>query len=120
MARKHHDLLVWQQAITLVKSIYDMTSGFPQHEIYGLTSQMRRSAVSVPSNIAEGAGRGSNKDFLKFLTIARASLCELETQLIIAFELGYIKKENDVMKNMDQLFRLLSGLMNSVKKRVVV
>lgn len=81
LSRKHHDLLVWQEALSLVKVIYRLTSQFPKEELYGLTTQMRRAAVSVPSNIAEGASRTGSKEFLKFLSIARGSLSELETQI---------------------------------------
>lgn len=90
MRRKRHDLLVWQEAIQLVKMVYEVTAGFPRDELYGLTSQMRRAAVSVPSNIAEGAARFGTKEFLQFLAIARGSLSEIETQIIIANRLGFI------------------------------
>jgi four helix bundle protein len=85
----HRDLLVWQESISLVKEIYAVTRSLPDDEKFGLTSQMRRAAVSVPSNIAEGAARGSQREFAQFLVIARGSLSELETQLIIAKELNY-------------------------------
>ena len=79
MKRKHHDLNVWQESMQLVKDIYSVTATFPREEIYTLTSQMRRAAISVPSNIAEGVARTSNKELLQFLSIARGSLSELET-----------------------------------------
>jgi four helix bundle protein len=88
--RKHHDLRVWQEAIDVVEAIYDLTKRFPKTEIYGLISQMRRSAVSVPSNIAEGASRLSDREFIQFLGVARGSLSELETQITIAERLGYV------------------------------
>jgi len=85
------DLKMWQKGIEIVKSIYTLTKKFPKEELYGLTSQMRRSSVSIPSNIAEGFKRSHNKEFKQFLHITLDSLAELETQLIIAKELGYIK-----------------------------
>jgi len=88
--RKHHELQVWQEAMALVKEIYRITASFPKEEVYALTSQMRRAAVSIPSNIAEGAARNGDKEFLQFLAIARGSLSELETQLLIANDLGYL------------------------------
>ena len=86
----HRDLLIWQEAMNLAKDVYARTGSFPREEMYGLTSQMRRAAVSVPSNIAEGAGRSSDKEFRQFLMIARGSLSELETQVILAQELGFL------------------------------
>ena len=82
----------------MVKEIYQLTSAFPQEELYGLSAQLRRSAVSVPSNIAEGAARSSKKEFLQFLSIARGSLSELETQVIIAKELGYVETIDSVQQ----------------------
>ena len=84
------DLRIWQQAMNLTVEIYRVTGGFPKHETYGLASQMRRAAVSVPSNIAEGKGRYSHKEFVQFLYHARGSLLELETQVSIAHDLEYI------------------------------
>jgi four helix bundle protein len=101
----------------LVQSIYAVTATFPRDEIYALTSQMRRSAVSVPSNIAEGAARNGSKEFLHFLSIARGSLSELETQLQIAQRLGYMKQDG-LFDKIDTVFRLLGGLMKSVQNRV--
>lgn len=117
MKRKHHELRAWQEAITLVKDIYQITASFPKDEIYALTSQMRRAAISVPSNIAEGAARTGDKEFLQFLSISRGSLSELETQLIIAKELGYMQALDDIMPKIDGLFGLLGGLMKSLRAR---
>jgi four helix bundle protein len=86
-------LKAWQSSIELVVDIYKITASFPNKEMYGLTSQINRSAVSIPSNIAEGCGRTTSKDFNHFLTIALGSTCELETQLIIAFRIGYMNEE---------------------------
>lgn len=90
--RSHHQLKAWQKAIELVSYIYAITKQFPRQEIYALTDQMRQSAVSVPSNIAEGAARTTTGEFLNFLSIARGSLSELETQAIISQRLGYLEK----------------------------
>ncbi len=117
MGRKHHQLDVWQEAIGLVKEIYRVTARFPQEEVYGLTQQMRRAAVSVPSNIAEGAGRSGDKEFLKFLSVARGSLCELETQLIIARELSYLNDDPELNARIESVFGLLGGLIRSVHGR---
>ena len=117
--KTHKDLDVWKISIEMVTMIYQITGNFPKEEMYGLTNQMRRSAVSVPSNIAEGAGRNSSKEFVQFLHFAIGSLSELETQLIIAFNLKYINNEQkqkmDVIMN--SIFKMLSGLVQSVKKR---
>ena len=117
MRRKHHDLQVWQEAMELVKNVYKATSEFPQSEVYALTSQMRRAAVSIPSNIAEGASRRGDKEFLHFLSIARGSLGELETQVIIAIDIGYVREETSLLAMIDKVFGLLGGLINSVKRR---
>lgn len=117
MKRKHHELRAWQEAISLVKDIYQITTSFPKEEIYALTSQMRRAAVSIPSNIAEGAARTGDKEFLQFLSISRGSLSELETQLIIAQELGYMPELSGIMLKIDALFAQLGGLMKSLRAR---
>ena len=118
--RTHKDLDVWKASMEMVTKMYVVTGNFPKTEMYGLTNQMRRAAVSVPSNIAEGAGRNSSKEFLQFLYYAIGSLSELETQLIIAHNLKYI--ENDQKQDMDilfnSLFKMLSGLIQSIKKRI--
>ncbi|MBO8128225.1 MAG: four helix bundle protein [Peptococcaceae bacterium] len=88
--RPHYNLEAWKEAITLVKAVYQLTKDFPADELYGLTSQMRRCAISIPSNIAEGAARSSRKEFAQFLSVAKGSLSKLDTQLLIAVELGYM------------------------------
>lgn len=113
--RRHHDLQVWQEGMALAKDVYTATAAFPKEEIYGLTSQMRRAAVSLPSNIAEGAARGSKKEFLQFLVIARGSLMELETQILLSRELGYIKNNDALLGRVNKAFALLNGLMTSLK-----
>jgi four helix bundle protein len=115
----YRDLKVWQKGIELVKTIYLLTRDFPKHEIYGLTSQIQRSAVSVPSNIAEGQTRNSMADFQRFLFIAQGSLSEVDTQIVIAQELGYLEKEKgqDVEARILELRRMLYALINSLPKK---
>lgn len=117
MKRAHHNLKAWQEAMELVKMIYESSSSFPESENYGLKSQMRRAAVSIPSNIAEGAARTGTKEFLQYLSISRGSLSEVETQLLIARSLGYIKNPEHVFEQIDKVFGLLGGLINSLRER---
>jgi len=91
--KTYRDLMLWQKAMALVTEIYKVTKSFPRREDYGLTSQLRRCAVSIPSNIAEGYGRNSRNEYIRFLQIASGSLYELQTQLEIAANLGYLKKD---------------------------
>lgn len=114
----YRDLRVWQKAIDFVTLCYKLSETFPKHEIYGLTSQLRRAAVSVPSNIAEGNGRESNIEYLHFLHIARGSLRESETQLIIAERLNYIDKTrlDNALQQSDEIGRMLTNLTRSLKK----
>ena len=110
----YRDLIAWQKAKALALEVYHCTREFPKAEIYGLTSQMRRAAVSVPSNIAEGKGRYSQKELVQFLYHARGSLLELRTQIEIAYELGYLDQfvfKQFEMK-MDELGRILNALIN--------
>ena len=118
MKRKHHDLKAWQEAMQLVKDVYAVTTSFPKEESYGLTSQIRRAAVSIPSNIAEGAARTGTKEFLRFLSVARGSLSELETQLILAKELNFMKSNIELFKRLNSVFGLIGGLMNSLDKEL--
>lgn len=115
--RKHHELKAWQEAMELVKEIYRVTRDFPKEEIYGLVSQMRRAAVSIPSNIGEGAARGGVREFIQFLIIARGSLSELETQLLISKDLGYMRDAPDIQERIDRLFALIGGLLRSLRER---
>jgi four helix bundle protein len=110
------DLRVWQSAMVLALQIYRETSTFPRSESYGLTQQMRRAAVSVPSNIAEGKGRRTNKDFSQFLFQARGSLLELQTQTTIAKRLGYLGEEqaNELLNAAAKVGKGLAGLINSL------
>ncbi len=117
MKRRHHDLQVWQEGMSLAKDIYAATASFPKKEAFGLTSQMRRSAVSVPSNIAEGAARGGKKEFLQFLVISRGSLMELETQIILAKDLGFVGDSQVLLGKINKIFALLNGLIAALKIR---
>ncbi len=92
--KTHRDLDAWKNAIALVTYVYKITKGFPSDEKYGLISQIRRSAVSIPSNIAEGAGRNHNKEFIQFLYIALGSASEIETQILISYNLKYISEDD--------------------------
>jgi len=107
--------LAWQLGIKLVKDVYALTNDFPDSERYGLVAQMRRAAVSVPSNIAEGAARESTREFAHYLVIARGSLSELETQLIIGKELGLITHDQGIGELLDRVFGLIGGLLKSTK-----
>ena len=117
--KTHKDLDVWKKSVSLVTLIYEMTKGFPKDELYGLTNQIRRSAVSIPSNIAEGSARKGNKEFAQFLYIGLGSLSELETQLIIATNLKYISSERSelIMNDLNDIRRMLVGLIKYVKTR---
>ena len=118
-ASRYQDLVAWQKAIEFVQRVYAITSKFPQEEMFGLKSQMRRSAVSVPSNIAEGQGRASRGEFLQFLGHARGSLYELETQIVIASKLGYMPavEQSTLQMEAQHLGRILNGLIGSLKTR---
>jgi four helix bundle protein len=117
--RDYRDLIVWQKAIDLVEAVYRATTTFPRDEIYGLTFQVRRASVSVPSNIAEGHGRTFRRDFMNYLSIANGSLKEVETQLIIAERLKYINKRDkeSLLERTTEVGRLISGLSNSLKRK---
>ena len=108
----HRDLVAWQKAMHLVKAVYTVTRNFPKEEVYGLTSQLRRAAASVPSNLAEGHGRLSRKEFRQFIGRARGSLLEVETQLEIAQELRYLNRlsASELLAASSELGRLLNGL----------
>lgn len=118
MSSSFPDLRVWQDAMKLTSEIYRITGAFPKHELYGLGQQMRRAAVSVPSNIAEGEGRRSDRGFVNFLFQARGSLLELETQLEIANELSYLPagQTASLLEQMKTVGRSLTGLINALSK----
>ena len=114
----HKDLDVWKKSIELVTEIYSITANFPNEEKYGIVSQIRRAAVSIPSNIAEGCARFSDKENLRFLDIARGSLAELETQLIISKNLGFIDSDNLIQK-IYPIAQMLSGLKRHLKQKEI-
>jgi four helix bundle protein len=111
------DLLVWQRSMKLAQEVYNLTQDFPKSETFGLTSQLRRSAVSVPSNIAEGHGRLSDKSFAVFLGQARGSLYEMETQIELACCLGFINGEqvDPLLKECSEVARMLNGLLSTLR-----
>ena len=108
--RAHYSPDAWKVSRQLVSAIYRLTQRFPKEEVFGLTSQLRRAAVSIPSNIAEGAARSGSREFAQFLNIARGSLSELETQLLIAGDLGYISIEHPLYQTVDRVSKLITGL----------
>jgi four helix bundle protein len=107
--KTHKDLNVWKEAMSLVKQVYSLTKDFPKEEVHGLVSQMRRAAVSIPSNIAEGAARDSRKEFARFLYISLGSLTELETQLLLSEELGFARS-SEMGKDIESIRKMLFGL----------
>lgn len=111
------DLIVWQKAMKLVTRIYQATRSFPKEELFGLTNQLRRAAVSIPSNIAEGQGRLTTGEFKNHLGIARGSLNEVQTQILLAFELEYLPEAsaNALIEMSDEVGKMLNGLLNSLK-----
>ena len=118
MGTYYKELIVWQKSLLLVKQIYLVTQNFPKSELYGLMSQMRRAAVSIPSNIAEGQTRNSRAEFSQFLAIAHGSLAELETQMIISKDLGYVtQKQFDEYDSMHtEISKMITALRLSISK----
>jgi four helix bundle protein len=117
MKVRHHELQAWQEGLRLVKVVYAFTAEFPREEVYGLTSQMRRAAVSVPSNIAEGAARASDREFLRYLIMARGSLMELETQVRIAQDLRFGEESHRSLDaSLERVYSLLAGLITAVRR----
>jgi len=116
----YKELKVWQKARELVKFIYNLTRKYPKEEIYSLTSQVRRAVVSIPSNIAEAAGHSSRKEFSRFLEIAYASTCELDTQVILSFDLDFIDQNelNASSGYIDELQKMLNGLIKSLSSNI--
>lgn len=113
----HKDLKVYQEALLLVKDIYCITSNFPKEELYGLTSQMKRCVISIPSNIAEGSGRKGNAELIRFLYISLGSLSELETQLDISIMLNFTKENKDIQNRIYFFKNMLSKLIISVNNK---
>ena len=119
MARTYKDLVAWQKAMELVTEVYRITQHFPKEEMYGLTAQVRRAVVSVPSNIAEGQARYSHMDFQRFLRQARGSLVEVETQVMIGVNLGFLdgKDAKPILGRTAEVGRILNALLNSIRER---
>ena len=116
----HKDLRVWHQSIELVTAIYLITKTFPKEELFGLVSQMRRAAVSVPSNIAEGYARGTDREKLHFLRISSGSMSEIETQVMLSLNLGYIGQDSyeELSEKVTSVWKQLNALISTIKKRV--
>ena len=119
MVRTHKDLDVWKKGVAFVTEIYSVTNAFPKLELYGLISQIRRAAISIPSNIAEGATRRNNKEFLQFLYISLSSAAEVDTQLIISHNLKFIDDENlkQLQGELNIISKMIQGLIRSIKKK---
>lgn len=113
----HKELDVWNVSVDFVVQVYEVTKNFPKDELYGLTNQIRRAVVSIPSNIAEGAGRNSRKEFVQFLHIALGSLAEVETQLVIAERLGYLKDVGKFFERVQAIRKMLVGLIRYLKEK---
>jgi four helix bundle protein len=116
--RSYRDLDVWQKSMKLAVAVYKTTADFPKHELYGLSSQMRRAAVSVPANIAEGRGRWYRGEFAHHCAIARGSLMELDTYLELAIELGYLRKQSvaPALELVEELGRMLTALIRALRR----
>jgi four helix bundle protein len=116
--KSYKDLLIWQKGIDIVINLYELVEGFPKEEIYALTSQVKRASVSIPSNIAEGYGRNSTQSYIHFLNISRGSLFELETQLIVAQKLKFIKNETLFLELVNQITeesKMLNSFINKIE-----
>ena len=109
------DLIVWQKSYGLVLEIYKMTKNFPKEEVYGLSQQIRRSVISIPSNIAEGYGRQFNKEYKQFLSISYGSLCELETQYMLATDLGYSQPNPEIENLLKEVGAMLYRMINPIR-----
>ena len=116
----YRELEVWKKAVSLVVEVYRVTKSFPREELYALTSQMQRASISIPANIAEGWGRGTKKEYIQFLKIARGSLLELETHLIISQKLNYITQRDleVLLMKTQEVGKMLNGLINSLERKI--
>lgn len=114
------ELRVWKESRVLVKNIYLLSAKFPKEELFGLTNQVRRAAVSIPSNIAEGYNRHSDNELLHFLKIAKGSAAEVETQMILAMDLGYLTKEDSdkILDQINKMIQMLGSFISAVKERI--
>jgi four helix bundle protein len=117
--KSYRDLLVWQKSMDFAMQVYDIAKTFPKEELYGMTSQMKRSALSIPSNIAEGSSRRTTGEFLRYINIATGSLAEIETQIIFAARRKFIAqiKEEILLKDADEISRMLQGLYRSLESK---
>ena len=116
MARPHYSLEAWKAARILVKRVYEITAAYPPQELYSLVAQLRRAAVSIPSNLAEGAARAGQREFAQFVNIASGSLSELETQLLLSADLGYLDPNHEIFGQVDHVSALIQGLYRSITK----
>ena len=116
MKKTHHHLQAWKLSRRLVRDIYQITDVFPKSERYGLVAQLRRAAVSIPSNIAEGAARNTAKEFRHYLGIARGSLAEVETQLLLASDLGFCQEPSLLYEKIPELFGVIGGLIRNTRR----
>ena len=114
---RYEDLIAWQKAYALVLAVYRVTERFPSEERFALVAQLRRAAVSIPSNIAEGFGRQTRSDFLRFLDMARGSAYEVQTQLRLAFDLNFASPESQVLEDVAEVIRVLNGLISSLRSK---
>lgn len=119
-SKSHKDLIVWQKGLELAVDIHRLTENFPRHERFGIVAQLRRAAVSIPSNIAEGAARRTTRDFIAFLHIARGSLAELETQLLFAEQAAYVTPAalEKVMRLAHEVGRMINGMLRGLQRRL--
>lgn len=115
----YRDMKLWQVSVDLVTDVYRCTQDFPKEEVFGISAHLRKTALSIPSNIAEGAGRSSTKDYLRFLDIANGSLSEFETQLEVAFRLGYLKDNLPFLSKISQIRSMINGLQRSLKQKLI-
>jgi four helix bundle protein len=117
--RSYRDLIVWQKGMVLVRNVYELTRGFPSEEKYGLVSQMRRAAVSIPSNVAEGQARKSTAEFVQFISTAEGSAAELDTQAQLSMDLGFLTagQAAETFRAIDEIRRMLNGLRRTLLKR---
>ena len=113
----HKDLDVWKKGMDLVEEVYKLTANFPSNEMYGLSNQLRRAAISIPSNIAEGSARKGDKELLYFINVAIGSIAEIETQMLIAARLKYVDEHNEIFDKITEVRKLLLGFRNYIKKK---
>ena len=111
----YKELIVWQKSMDLAETVYKLTKQFPKDELFGLTSQVRRSAVSIASNIAEGSSRGGKKEFIQFLLIARGSASELETQVLLSSKVGYVLDVSSIIQEVTSVRQMLNALIRSLR-----